>query len=110
MTIVDGGKTYNVVFPDGTSINPGYCIAVNPSYPGIEATYRKTLAILEGLKPDIWLSCHTDFFNFKEKRSLAASKGVVAYIDSEGYRQRIAKEKINLEAEIRNETALKDQP
>jgi hypothetical protein len=55
-------------------------------------------------------SCHTDFFNFKEKRSLAASKGVDAYIDPEGYRQRIAKEKINLEAGIRNETALKDRP
>jgi len=80
MTIVDGGKTYNVVFPDGTSINPGYRLVVNPSYPGIEESYRKTLAILERLKPDIWLSCHTDFFSFKEKRSLAANKGADAYL------------------------------
>ena len=108
MTIVDGGKTYSVVFPDGTSINPGYRLAVNPSYPGIEVSYRNTLAILERLNPDIWLSCHTDFFNYKEKHSAAASKGADAYIDPEGYQQRIANEKAHLEAEIKNESVEKE--
>lgn len=93
MDIVDNGKKYKVVFPDGTSINPGYRIAINPSYPGIEEDYAKTLEILVALKPDIWLSSHTEFFNFNEKQKLAETKGATAYVDPEGYSKRIAGEK-----------------
>jgi hypothetical protein len=32
-TVTDRGKRYNVVFPDGTSVNPGYRLVNDPSYP-----------------------------------------------------------------------------
>ena len=35
-TLVDGGRSYIVAFPDGCGFNPGYRVAKNPSYPGIE--------------------------------------------------------------------------
>jgi metallo-beta-lactamase class B len=101
--VADNGKIYNVVFPDGTSINPGYRVAKDPSYPGIENNFRNTLHTLEMLKPDIWLSSHTDFFNFEEKRKRAASEGVNAWVDPEGYRLRIAGEREKFEAEINKE-------
>ena len=104
MTVQDSGKKYNVVFPDGTSINPGYRLVLNPSYPGIQDDYRKTMATLEGLKPDIWLTCHTDFFNFEQKQKLAATKGPAAFVDPVGYRQRIASAKKNFETVIKKET------
>ena len=50
---------YNVVFPCCTGINPGYRLTVDPSYPGIADDYRRTFAMLESLKPDIWLTAHT---------------------------------------------------
>ena len=103
MDIVENGKKYNVVFPDGTSINPGYRISIKPSYPGIEENYAGTLKILGELKPDIWLSSHTDFFDFEEKRKLAETKGVTAYVDPEGYRKRIASEKDHFEAILEEE-------
>ena len=42
-TLVDNGRAYNVVWPDGGGFNPGYQIAKEPtSYPGINADYRRT--------------------------------------------------------------------
>ena len=60
MNVVEDGKTYTVVFPDGTSVNPGYRVARNPSYKGIEDDFRRTFRTLEGLKPDIWLAPHNE--------------------------------------------------
>ena len=41
--IVDNGKVYSVVFPDGGGFNPGYRVAgESPSYPGITNDYRET--------------------------------------------------------------------
>ncbi len=109
MNAADNGKIYNVVFPDGTSINPGYRVIKDPSYPGIENNFRNTLHTLEMLKPDIWLSSHTDFFNFEEKHKRAASEGVNAWVDPEGYRLRIAGERVKFEAEINKELGVKNK-
>jgi metallo-beta-lactamase class B len=106
MDVNDKGKKYKVVCPDGTSINPGYRLVVNPSYSGIESNYAKTLAILENLRPDIWLSSHTDFFDFLEKQKKANELGVKAFVDPEGYKKRIANERINFEGTIKREKGL----
>ena len=81
MNVTEGGKSYLVVFPDGSSVNPVYRVAVHPSYPGIDNDYRRTLRILELLKPDIWLAPHNEFFGFAGKRARAATEGVQAWVD-----------------------------
>jgi metallo-beta-lactamase class B len=83
--VTDGGKTYTVVFPNGTSINPGYRLGANPSYPGIADDYRRTLKLLESLKPDIWLDAQTQAFNFRNKSALVSSEGAAAFVDPDGY-------------------------
>ena len=85
MQVVDGGKTYTVAFPNGAGANPGYRLADNPSYQGIADNFRRTLQVLEGLKPDIWLDAHTDVFDFDAKRTRAARDGVAAWVDPDGY-------------------------
>jgi len=100
MQIVEGGKLYSVVFPDGAGINPGYRIVKNPSYPGIERDYRDTLYFLSILKPDIYLFSHTANFDFDAKRARAASEGVQAWVDPEGYRRWVANASAEFEAEI----------
>lgn len=65
--VVDGGKPYTVVFPDGAGFNPGYRIAVNPIYPGIEGDFRRTHHTLEMLKADIWLAQHNEYYDFESK-------------------------------------------
>ena len=68
-TLMENGKAYSVVFPDGCGFNPGYRVASrNPSYPGIEDDYRHTLHTLEMLKPGIWAGHHTEYFDLEGKR------------------------------------------
>jgi len=85
--LVDGGKVYTVVFPNGTSVNPGYRVVKDPSYPGIADDYRRTFHVLEMLKPDIWLDAHTQTFDFEAKRARVAKEGAAAWVDPEGYRK-----------------------
>jgi metallo-beta-lactamase class B len=79
-----------VVFPDGDGFNPGYNLASKPSYVGIGDDYRRTLARLELLKPDIWAGHHTQDFDLAGKSERAKTEGVKAWIDPEGYRRFIA--------------------
>ena len=103
-TLVDNGKAYTVVFPDGAGFNPGYRVsATTPSYPGITEDFRRTLHTLEMLKPDIWGGHHTEFFDLKGKRERARIEGVNAWIDPEGYREFIAGKRRAFEDEVDRE-------
>ena len=101
--VVVDGKAYVVVFPDGAGFNPGYRLAKNPSYPGIEDDYRRTHHILEMLKPDIWLAQHNEYYDLEGKRKRAETDGVKAWIDPEGYRRFIAGKKRAFEDELDEE-------
>lgn len=98
MTVAEGGKRYTVVFADGTGVNPGYRVGRNPSYPGIADDYRKTFRVLEGLKPDVWLTPHTEMYGFDAKRARAAKDGPTAWGDPDGYRKWVATQKGRFEA------------
>lgn len=100
-TLIDNGKAYVVAFPDGGGFNPGYRVSSkNPSYPGIEDDYRRTLHAWEMLKPDIWAGHHTEYFDLEGKRSRAAKEGVNAWVDPEGYRRFVADKRRAFEDEI----------
>jgi metallo-beta-lactamase class B len=100
MDVTEGGKVYNVVFPDGSGVNPGFRITKNPSYPGIEGDYRQTFHVLENLKPDIWLHSHTDTMGFAAKSARVGTNGVRAWVDPEGYRKWVASERAKFEGAI----------
>lgn len=103
-TIIDSGKAFQVVFPDGAGYNPGYRLATsNPSYPGIAEDYRRTHHILEMLKPDIWLAQHNEYYNLEGKRKRAEAEGVAAWVDPEGYRRFISGKKRAFEDQIDKE-------
>jgi metallo-beta-lactamase class B len=109
MDVTEGGKVYNVVFPDGSGVNPGFRIARNPSYPGIEGDYRHTLHVLESLKPDIWLHSHTDTMGFATKAARVATDGVRAWVDPEGYRRWVAAERAKFEGVVDSEMGVPDR-
>jgi metallo-beta-lactamase class B len=94
--VADAGKTYTVVFPGSTSVNPGYRLTKNPSYPGIADDYRRTLKVLGGFEPDIWLGAHIDPA-FDAKRTRAEKEGPSAWVDPEGYAKWVAGERAKLE-------------
>lgn len=98
--IVVEGAPYVVAFPDGAGFNPGYRIAKDPSYPGIENDYRRTHHFLEMLKPDIWLAQHNEYYDLEGKRERAKTEGIAAWVDPEGYRRFIAGKKRAFEDEF----------
>jgi metallo-beta-lactamase class B len=85
--LVVDGRPFVVAFPDGGGFNPGYRLAKNPIYHGINADYRRTLHFLEMLKPDIWLAQHNEYYDLEGKRKRALIEGVNTWIDPEGYRR-----------------------
>ena len=101
--LVVDGKAYVVAFPDGAGFNPGYRLAKNPSYPGIGEDYRNTHHALEMIKPDIWLAQHNEYYDLEGKAKRAATEGVKAWIDPEGYREFIADKKRAFEDEFDEE-------
>lgn len=86
-SIEDGGRSYTVVFPGSLSVNPGTRLVKDPSYPGIAEDYRRSMRLLESLRPDIFLAAHASVFNFEAKRARAASEGAKAFVDPDGYRR-----------------------
>jgi metallo-beta-lactamase class B len=100
MKVVDGGVSYLVVFPDGTSVNPGYRLVKDPSYPRIADDYRRTFDVLEKLEPDIWLHSHTSFFDFSGKRARVDEEGVKAWVDPQGYRAFVAEKRKTFEEQV----------
>lgn len=98
--VVVDGKVYVVAFPDGAGFNPGYRLAKNPSYPGITEDFRKTHHFLEMLKPDIWLAQHNEYYDLEGKLKRAATEGVKAWTDPDGYRRFIAGKKRAFEDEV----------
>jgi metallo-beta-lactamase class B len=110
MKAVEDGKTYSVVFPNGTSVNPGYRVEKNPSYPGIGDDYRRTLRILEGIEPDIWLHPHNDTYAFEAKLKRAEREGAKAWVDPEGYKKWVALQRTRFEEAVAREKREADGP
>jgi metallo-beta-lactamase class B len=88
---------YTIAFPDGSGLNPGYRLVLDPSYPGIAADFRHTFDVLEGLKPDIWLGPHTETFDLAGKRARG-------WVDPAGYRRYVAGRRQAFEARQRQES------
>jgi metallo-beta-lactamase class B len=103
-TVDDHGRAYAVEIVGSTSVNPGTRLVNGPSYPGIADDYRRSLDMLESLHPDIFLAPHTSFFDFEHKRARAATDGVGAFVDPDGYRQRIAASRAAFEDAVARET------
>lgn len=94
VTVVADGRKLTVVLPEGVSVNPGYRLGANPSYPGIADDYRRTFATLQSLKPDVWLTGHNEAYGLEEKLDSGN------WIDPEGYADYVAGKKSKFEAAL----------
>jgi metallo-beta-lactamase class B len=87
MRATDAGKTYDVVFVGGTSINPGVHLVNHPTYPGIAEDYQKTFQTLRSLKCDLFLGAHGGYYGMIEKyKRMQKGAQPNPFIDPEGYR------------------------
>ena len=77
-------------FAGSTFVNPGTRLVKNPSYPGIEADYRRSFALLESLPVDMYLAAHAQAFDFHAKRERAKTEGPRAFVDPDALRKAVA--------------------
>jgi metallo-beta-lactamase class B len=103
MSVTDKGRTYQVVFPGSTTVNPGTRLVKNPSYPGIADDFRRTFDRLASLKPDIFLAAHASFFDLEGKRARMKTEGAAAFVDPDGYRRLHAQKREAFEAAVKAE-------
>lgn len=88
MTVADGGKSYDVVFVGGTSINPGVRLTGRPTYPAIADDYATTFRVLRALHCDVFLGAHGGYFGMlakRERQKLHPQPN--PFIDPRGYRE-----------------------
>jgi len=104
MSVTDGGRTYAVVFPGSTTVNPGTRLVKDPSYPGIADDFRYTFERLASLKPDIFLAAHASFFDLEGKRARMTTEGVEAFVDRDGYRRLHAQKREAFDALIKEQS------
>jgi metallo-beta-lactamase class B len=104
MSVTEGGKTYAVVFPGSTTVNPGTRLVKDPSYPGIADDFRHTFERLASLTPDIFLAAHASFFDLEGKRARMKTEGAEAFVDREGYRRLHAQKREAFEAVIKEQS------
>jgi metallo-beta-lactamase class B len=103
--VVDNGKSYRVVMPDGTGVNPGYRVTAQPSYPGNGRDYKTTYHRLEMLEPDIWLPPHNEVGNLMDKIDRARAEGASAFVDPVGYDSFVRKQRASFQERVDAERA-----
>lgn len=109
MTVKEAGRDYKVLFPNGTSVNPGYRLIANPSYSGIADDFRRTLRILESQKPDIWLHLHNESYGFDDKLARSQKEGPLAWVDPNGYQRWLKMQRKKFEDSINRERRKEDE-
>lgn len=90
MTVDDNGRKLEVVFVGGTSINPGVHFVGQPTWPGIAEDFQKGFSVLKGLKCDIFLGAHGNYYGMNAKYEKLTAGGN-PFLDPDGYRAFVAK-------------------
>jgi metallo-beta-lactamase class B len=104
MKATEAGKTYDVVFVGGTTINPGIRLVNDPTWPGIASDYEKSFQLLRGLPCDVFLGAHGGYYGMRDK--IKRMNGPVnPFIDPAGYKRFIDEAEKTFQAQVAAEKA-----
>ena len=106
MKVTDAGKSYDVVFVGGTTINPGVHFVKDPTWPGIAEDYQRTFQVLRGLPCDVFLGAHGGYYGMQEKVKRMTGSGN-PFIDPQGYRDFIDKSERTFQSQLAAEKSAK---
>lgn len=100
-TVEEAGQHYQVVFAGSLTVNEGVRLANPPSYEGIAGDYRRSIDLLESLKPDVFLAAHGSFFGLRDKAErLRKGETPNPFIESERYRSWLKRMKGTFEEQL----------
>jgi len=104
MDVVDHGKKYHVVFVGSLSVNPGYQLFHNTTYPKIAEDYQHAIQKLQTLPCDIFLGAHAGYFDLDQKYALLKQGKINPFIDPQGYIRYIKQKKNEFYAELNKQS------
>jgi len=93
------GKTENALFLCSLSVLSSYRLIGDPHYPNQATDFEKSFATLNGLKCDVFLGAHGQFFDMKEKAAKLGTKPN-PFIDPQGCRAFLAKAKATFDQRL----------
>ena len=102
---VEAGRTLARGYLGSTSINPGYKLVGNSTYPQIASDYRHSFALLKALPCDVFLGAHGSSFNLIGKYERLKSGQADAFIDPAGYKAFVADSEQNFQEELKRQSA-----
>lgn len=99
----DHDKSLHVVILGSLSVNPGYKLINNPTYPTIARDYQHAITLLKSLKCDIFLGAHAQYFDLQKKYFLMQKTAANSFIDPEGYKKYIAQKEQDFLQELKKQ-------
>lgn len=99
--VTDHGKQYQVVILGSLSVNAGYKLIDNQTYPNIAQDYKHAFKVAKSLPCDIFLGAHAAFFNLKKKYALLNTNSTNPFIDPENYKSHIAQKEAEFYKELK---------
>jgi len=103
LSVVDKGKSYNVVIVGSPNVNPGYKLVNNTSYPKIAQDYEQTFRVLKGLPCDVFLGAHGSYYDMLEKYARLKDGGENPFVDPAGYKAYVADREEAFKDELRKQ-------
>jgi metallo-beta-lactamase class B len=98
----NGDKT--VLFACSLTV-AGQTLQDNPAYPEVAADFRATFAKLRGMRADVFLNFHPEFFDMAGKRARIQAGEADAFVDPGELPQRVARASAAFEAELKAQAA-----
>jgi metallo-beta-lactamase class B len=109
MVVKDNGKLRNVVIVGSWSVLSEYRLVATrtrpASYPGIAQDFTHTFDVLSSLPCDIFLGAHGIYFDMLAKLARMPAEGSAVWIDPQGYRQAVARNRASFEADLARQQA-----
>lgn len=109
MEVNEKGRLLHAVIVGSISMNTGYKLIDNKTYPRIADDYRHTFATLEALPCDIFLAAHGSAFDLTKKYQRWKSGDKSTFLDPTGYKGFIAYERHAFEAELQSQMGEKQR-
>ncbi len=103
LTVVDKGRSYNVVIVGSPNVNPGYKLVNNKTYPQIAQDYEQTFRVLKELPCDVFLGAHGSYYDMLAKYPRLKEGGVNPFVDPAGYKSYVADREQAFEEELKKQ-------
>ena len=103
-SLVDGGRTYNVVFLGTVVVLPNTDLRGTPAYPNIGADWARTMQVLPTIPCDVFLATNAAFFDMQKKHdALMQGASPNPFVDPTGCKTYVDRQEVAYQKLLANQ-------